>query len=140
MRILIDSSYLCALYNTSDSLHKKALCISSNLKNIDSTSVISDYIFLETMTVLSQRLGKYVSNKVGKSLLNSETFELIHIDSVCFTNTWKLFQILKDKDFSYVDCSNILLMKDMKINSIITLDKGFEKFKREYQWDFSIID
>ncbi len=133
-----DTSYICALYNSNDSQHKKAI----QLKNKISKTThpwISNYIFLETVTILSQKIGKKDSVDVGKLMFSSNKFNFLQITPKLNLKTWLLFQQIENKNISYVDCNTAILMKEEKISKLVTFDKDFEKIQKRLNYKFEII-
>lgn len=122
-RIFVDSNVFIALYNPTDSLHAEALNLGVIFDQQQLSLVISDYIFLEVVTVLAQRRGKIVANQVGDMLLSHPMIHSIHIDEMTRLETWRLFQKLSNKDTSFVDCSIAVIMGNEGIHDLLTFDK-----------------
>ncbi len=138
INVFIDTSYIIALYNSQDSQHQKALRLKKEIgQNLKLT--ISNYIFLETVTILSQQIGKKDANDIGKLMFSSNKFNFLHISPRIDLKSWHVFQQIKNKNISYVDCSNVILMKEEQIPKIITFDKDFEKLKKEANYNFEIL-
>jgi len=139
MKILIDSSYFCGLKNPKDGFHKNALYVAEVIEECKYEIVISNYIFLETITVLSQRLDKPEAVRFGKNLKSQPNITVCHFTPKLDLKTWQLFQQIENKNVSYVDCSNIILMKEEKISKLATFDKDFKKIKKQINFNFEII-
>jgi predicted nucleic acid-binding protein len=56
--VFVDSNYFIALFNVSDTLHAEASALAENMVNRDVRLYISNYVMLEVLTVLSQRVVK----------------------------------------------------------------------------------
>ena len=54
--VFVDSNFFCAFYNPKDALHAKALSLAEKLSLSKARLWISNYIFLEVVTIISQRL------------------------------------------------------------------------------------
>jgi predicted nucleic acid-binding protein len=134
----IDTSYICALYNPHDSLHKEALKLKRGIDQ-QINPFISNYIFLETVTVLSQRVGKQDANDIGNLMFSSNKFGFLQATPKIDVKTWQLFQKVSDKNISYVDCSNVVLMKEERIDKILTFDQDFEDLKKQANYNFEIL-
>lgn len=135
MDIFFDSNYYIGLVNELDSNYKKSVALSNRLKEESYKPVISNFIFLEVVTVVSQRVGRKSSIITGESLKNKA--EIINISDSLEEKTWELFKQIKDKDVSFIDCSTIIVMRDKKINKLVTFDQHFQKFSK--QFGFSIL-
>lgn len=133
-RVFIDSNYFVALFNPSDNLYPKALKIAKKIDKEGVLLVISNLIFLEIVTILSQKRGKRVAIETGEYLLSNPQITLIHIDEMLQRDSWNIFKEIKNKDVSFVDSSNIAVMKSEGINEILTFDIQFKKLQKNYRF------
>lgn len=132
--VFIDSSYLIALFNPADTLHIKAKKITETLYQSAYSHVISNFIFLEVVTVLSQRQGRKSAFEVGTSLLSTPHIEIIHIDTKLQHETWDIFHSVELKDVSFVDCSIIATMNAEGITTLLTFDMQFKKLQKNHRF------
>lgn len=135
MYIFFDSNYYIGLSNLADPLHQKVSKTAVLLKQSEYTPVISSLIFLEVVTVVSQRVDR--ENAVALGTLLKNRVEIIRIDESLEQKTWDSFKQIKQKDVSYVDCSTLVLLKAKKIKKLVTFDSQFKKFSK--QFGFSIV-
>ena len=134
-RVFVDTNYFVALFNPSDALHARAIKIGKEIDAARTRLVISNFIFLETVTVLAQRRGKDTAREAGKYLLDSGGVEIIHIDEVLQRSAWEIFQALRKKDMSFVDASIIAILKVEDMSCLITFDRAdFNKLARRYSF------
>ena len=56
---------------------------------------------------------------------SSSRLEVIFINEVIESETYKLLRRFQDKDFSYVDGTSFVLMKERKITEAFAYDKHF---------------
>lgn len=136
-RIFADSNYFVALYRAVDSLHEKALEIARNLQKQGATLVISNFIFSEVVTVLSQRESKEASLVIGDLLLTNTFIEVVHIDEILQEKTWEVFKKIEEKNVSFVDCSTVVLMRAENIPALLTFDtKDFRTLQKVSRFRF----
>ncbi len=135
MDIFFDSNYYIGLVNDQDSNYKKSIVLSNRLKNKFYKPVISNFVFLEVVTVVSQRVGRKTSITTGETLKNKA--KIVKINDELEQKTWELFKQIKDKDVSFVDSSTLVVLKEKKIKQLVTFDHQFEKFTK--QFGFTII-
>lgn len=136
-RVFIDSSFLVALFNERDALHKKATPIAKILKEKDYQIFISNFVFLETTTIVSQKLDRETAIFCGNLLLNSGEFKTIYIDEHLNNLSWDIFQEIKKKNMSFVDCSIIASMRFFNIKKLLTFDReDFTQLRRKYRFSF----
>lgn len=130
--LFIDTNYLCAYYNKLDSLHDKAKKISPSLKEFN--VIISNFILLESYTVISQRVSKKYALLFKKDMYNQKFYSIFWIDKMLEQETWDIFASIKDKNFSYVDASILAVIKKGGINQLLSFDKGFSQFQKEFKF------
>lgn len=136
-RVFVDSNYFVALFNPSDSLHKNALDVARRIDLQNISLVISNFVFLEIVTVLSQRRGRKVAVEVGEHLLTNPLIVIAHVDELLQRESWYIFQNIKNKDVSFVDSSIIAIMRSEEINTLLTFDtRDFRKLQKQYPLDF----
>ncbi len=134
-RVFVDSNYFIALFNPFDNLHLKARKITEELVREKIPLVISNFIFLETATILSQKRGKEIAIEVGNYFFSNLTIEIVHIDESLQESSWKIFQEIKNKNMSFVDCSNIAVIKAEGISKLLTFDiEDFKKLQKKYRF------
>lgn len=135
MYLFFDSNYYIGLSNLADPLHQKVSKTAIRLQQSEYTPIISNFIFLEVVTVVSQRVDRENATTLGNLLKN--TIEIVRIDKVLEEKTWDLFKKIKQKDVSFVDCSTLALLKEKRIEKLVTFDSQFKKFSK--QFGFSVI-
>jgi len=122
----VDTSYLIALENSVDQYHRTASRHWSELAKSSSHSfVTSSYVFVEVVTLLNNRRLHSKAVELGKNLLTSRLFNLVHVDEELFDEACALFQKHKDKKYSLTDCVSFQLMKRLAITEALTFDKHF---------------
>jgi predicted nucleic acid-binding protein len=134
-RIFVDSNYFIALFNFQDSLYRKARKTARSLDAKRPQLVISNFIFLEVTTVLSQKRGKSVALEAGRYLAKSSFIEIIHIDEFLHQQTWEIFQAIKYKDISFVDASTLAVLRVEGIAELLTFDiEDFKKLQKNFRF------
>lgn len=136
-RIFVDSNYFVALQNTEDSLHKKAIKATVRLAEENAKVVISNLVFLEVVTILSQRAGRKIANAFGSDLLSSPNIEVLHIGKSLQSDTWEIFKSISKKNISFIDCSILAAMRQQEIDSLLTFDRtDFSGLRDQYGFSF----
>jgi len=123
--ILLDSSLIVAYSNQVDQNHVKALEV---VRDIDGgkygTSVITDYIFDEVVTVMlvkTKSLRQVVD--LGERLLSASL--MFRIDEELFRSAWGIFKEQRGPRFSFTDCTSIAACRANGISTIGTFDEEF---------------
>lgn len=136
-RIFVDSNYFIAFFNPSDALHARAIKIGKELYAQDAALVISNFIFLEVVTVLAQRVGKESALRVGRHLLEDPKASIIHVDLSLHQAAWQIFQRVPGKDVGFVDCSILAVMHAEAIRSLLTFDvRDFRPLLKSFRLTF----
>ena len=123
--ILLDSSFIIALYNTRDGRHSDAGDLIKRIINKEFGDIfVSDYIFDEIATSLMRSIGHNDTTKICQALLDSSN--LVTINEQMFREAFELFKKQKITKLSFTDCTNIILMEEKGIRNIATFDNDFE--------------
>ena len=126
MTVILDSSFIIALYNESDVHHRKAMDLWPKIRTNENSYFISDHIFDEIVAVILRKAGKEKAKSIGQHLI--ESMNIINVDLPIFNETWKIFQ-QTELNLSFTDCTNIALLKLIDSNKILTFDKAFNNVK-----------
>lgn len=118
--MILDSSVWVALFSERDSQYHKALKIAPSFKSV----AITEYIVLETSTLLFAKAGKETAEKFFEYALNNKEVELLFSSQDMFYGTLQLFRKAKDKKLSFVDTSLLYLSSE---HEVITFDKELGK-------------
>ena len=90
----------------------------------------SDYVLDESFTRLitgqSFFSAKVFKNKV-RELENEKQLLVLWTDEVFFNKAWIYFEKFSEHMLSFTDATIYTFVKDLKIDEVLTLDKGFEK-------------
>jgi len=131
--VFVDSNFFCALYNPNDTLHLKANSVADKLSKLSARICISNYIFLEVVTIVSQRVSKAKGVATGEKLANPKYITSIHVDDKLLSGTWSIYKNLKNKDVSFVDVSIITTMLSENIKVLVTFDSKLAKLAESYK-------
>lgn len=131
--LVFDSNVFVALFSPQDGLHEQA----SNFAELIATRtvVISNLIFAEIVTVLSQKHGRDIAQEVGQYILNTSLINIVYFDTRSHQAAWDIFQSIDHKNISFVDCSTIALMQAEGITTLLTFDTtDFKKLQKQFHF------
>lgn len=125
--ILLDSSLIIAYSNKVDQNHNKALKIVEDIvKEKYGTPAITDYIFDETITVMTIKTKDLTRiAESGDRLLEANV--LLRIDEQTFQQAWKIFKDQQKPHLSFTDCTTIAACKTNGIPNLATFDEDFRR-------------
>jgi len=130
LRLFIDSGPLIAKYNKKDPYYQQVKSIFDQIqvKQIDITRIYtSNLVIGETLThVLYATHNLEYCQKILNLVVQSRYIETIYVDREIDAESRKMFLKYYDQGLSYVDCSNISIIKDYKIDAIFTIDAIFK--------------
>jgi len=115
--MVLDSNVWIALYNESDSQHQRALRLSASFSNV----AISEYVLLETCTLLLTKAGPAAAEKFLAYSLDSADVTILYSSPDFFHETAHFFRRLKNKKLSFVDVSLLMLSESHKV---VTFDRA----------------
>lgn len=121
--VILDSSYLIALLSAEDSLHDKAVVLTTALD--DGKQYIPYGVFQEITTVLCCKKNSHAAIVVGNYLLSNESsIVLLDDNRILRDQAWERFQNLPPHSFSFTD---VLLIKLSSYFNcpLVTFDKEF---------------
>lgn len=127
--VILDTSFLFALFVKEDDFHKKALVLAQQQEA--QLLACSFLVFQELMTLLMSKVGSVAANKIGQDLLDpSSPIQFLKIDEEFFADSWSLFRQLGQHRFSFVDISLLVLAKNIEAE-VLTFDRDLEEKLRQ---------
>jgi len=126
MKVLIDSDALFALYVANDFHHKSAKQILDKFLKEGAELFVTNLVLQETATVISYRLGHNQSLNFLKRFLQIN-IQQIFIGKNLNTKSWSVFKKQSKKGTSFVDCANLAVTVELKINKIFSFDQFYQK-------------
>ncbi len=130
-KVFLDTSFLTSLFIGVDTNHLKAVRIWDQFAQAKPDLYVSNYIMLEFYTILSQRVGKTKLLEINKGF-TTDKINHLHITKELHDNTVRDFQILSNKNISFVDLSSFIVCNWYKINTIVSLDKHFVQLSKKH--------
>lgn len=126
-RIFIDTSALIALGNKRDSFHISAIKIHNKLKQQNVKFVTTSGVLLEFGNAFSRISLKPTAISLIEAIKISKKWTYITLDDLIFDQAFTLYKQMQDKEWGMVDCTSIIIAKQMKITEIFSTDHHFEQ-------------
>ena len=126
-RALIDTSAIYAIADRADKYHAFAQSFAARWLKAGGDFVLLDWIFIETMTLIKRSLGGQAALHVGRELRRNPTYHWIPTSPDEEREVWAAFQKYDDKDWSYADCSLLVMSRRLKIPQVFSFDSHFRQ-------------
>ncbi len=128
--IFVDTSGWFALLSTQDRYHPQA---KEYLKQSSSPLVTTNYIIAETVNLLMSREYHALAVTFLEKIEQSPQVSVHHISPSQHQETVIFFKQHSDKEFSFIDCSSFVVMKNLSCHKALAFDHHF------YQAGFQVI-
>jgi uncharacterized protein len=123
--IFVDSSAWFAVFSLRDANHPVAMSI---IRSIHEPLITSDYIVDETLTLLRARGENHRALVFGKRVVEGGWAKIVKIDDTDFAAAWTIFRNYHDKEWSFTDCTSLVVIKQLGIAQAFAFDEHFRQF------------
>ena len=128
-KLLIDSSFIIALFRRNDGLHQKAI---KNKDILNNDCYITDGILTEVMTIIGQKTKDIALVRIVYNYLK-DNFTIIHESEINMynDNVFAVFEKYNQNSFKvgFIDCSQVIIYNNYNLDYILSLDNGFRLFE-----------
>jgi len=87
----------------------------------------SDFIFAETMSLTTKRLGKRIAVGFGQGIRDSSRFRIEEPSPEVREHAWSVFTSQLDKDYDLIDCISFALMEAFGLEVAFGFDRHFRQ-------------
>ncbi len=129
LEIFVDTSGWGNLVDKSQPYHQLMVQLYREAKQQKRRLITSNYVITEVVALLTSplRIPRPKIISFVNSLKQSPYVEIIHIDQDKDNDAWILLASREDKEWSLVDCSSFIIMKERGILEAFTNDIHFEQ-------------
>ena len=128
-KLLIDSSFIIALFRRNDGLHQKAI---KNKDILNNDCYITDGILAEVMTIIGQKTKDIALVRIVNNYLK-DNFTIIHESEINMynDNVFAVFEKYNQNSFKvgFIDCSQVIIYNNYNLDYVLSLDNGFRLFE-----------
>ena len=89
--------------------------------------VTTDYVVDETLTTIRFRLGLDAAEAWWRQIEGSTRLRIESVGEARRERARSLFFRYRDKDVSFTDCCSFVVMRDLRIRRVLTLDHHFRQ-------------
>lgn len=116
--IIVDSSFLVALYITDDSQHEMAEKIAKQMMDVEKTIIMHPYVIQEVATILTYRMGMILTKRFLDDLFASASVRIPQVNAPQEADFFKRV----NKRMSFTDITLVHLAKQMGV-PILSFDR-----------------
>ena len=120
-----DTSGFFALLNSDDAAHGRALQFLEKSQTEKRRGVTSSWVIGETCTLLVARKRAHLVPGFLDRIQPSHALRCIHPDQTHFARAANFLRKHLDQGYSFVDCSSLVLMQELRLRTVLTTDRHF---------------
>lgn len=124
-RMFVDTAGWMALADAKDPLHASSLTARDQWLETGGLLVISNYIIDETLTLIRMRLDLDAAKRWWSQVSDSPRCRTEWVTPDRMERALHWFFSWKDQSFSFTDCTSFVLMKELRIQKVLTADHHF---------------
>ena len=128
-KILLDSSFLVAIFRKNDSLHKRAI---ENRDVLENDCYISNGLISEVITILAQKTKDIALVRLAYNYMK-DNFTIIDESDINMynDNVFTIFEKYNKDKFrlGFIDCSQGVIYDYYDLDYVVSFDGEFELFK-----------
>ncbi len=131
VNIFVDADAFVASIKADDPNHTRAKLLFDKLKNYPVQFLTSNFVFSETVTVLSQRVSKAVAIAYIDTMIAPDSpFIIRRVVEALEEVAIEIFKQQTSKNTSFVDCSNMAFLREKTMlhpGAIFSFDEVYRK-------------
>lgn len=129
-KIFVDTDAFVALAVKNDANHEKAFPLLTLLRKKRVLFFTSNYVFAESITVISQRESHAAAVTFIENMqLSASPFQIKRADEALEEEALLRFKAQTSKNTSFVDCTNMVFMQQLHLNAIFSFDQVYRTNK-----------
>ena len=128
MKILLDSSFIIAIFRKNDPLHQRAI---KNKEILDNDCYISNGIVSEVITILGQKTKDIALVRLAYNYMK-DNFTIINESDINMysDNVFAIFEKYNKNKFKlgFIDCSEVVIYEYYNLDYVASFDEEFKLF------------
>ena len=127
-KIFIDADAFVALAREDDANHERAVSSLQHLIKQSVAFITSHYVFAESVTVISMRMGHAAAVRFIDAMRSDESDYLVRRATDTIDETAiQIFKAQTSKNTSFVDCTNMAFLKQFHMDAVFSFDGVYKK-------------
>ena len=123
--LFVDTAGWMACADAADPAHDEARKARDAALEQGSVLVTTDYVTDETLTLIRMRLGLPAAEAWWRQVEGSSRVRWEWVDVVRAEKARHAFFRHADKDYSFTDCTSLVVMHELKLKQVLTTDGHF---------------
>ena len=133
--VFADTAGWMACADAADPAHKRACASRDAALERGEVLVATDYVLDETLTLIRMRLGLAAAKAWWDRIEGSSRLRWEWIGVNRAEKARGVFFRQRDKDYSFTDCTSLVVMQELKLKRVLTTDRHFRQMGFEVVHD-----
>jgi uncharacterized protein len=125
--VVVDTGGWMACADRADAAHAASTAARDSTLEAGRILITTDFVVDETLTLIRLRLGLAAADTWWQQIDGSARLRWERVDNDRFERARNLFFRYRDKDLSFTDCASIAVMRELKLETVITTDGHFQQ-------------
>lgn len=124
--IFVDTGAWIARFSQRDQYHAQATGTWAKLRSTGAQIITSDSVFVESIALLTRRIGPRAAVEAGRFLQNWRALTIIRASPEDESTALHLLEKFSDQSVGFVDCLSFALMRRHRISTAFSFDRHFQ--------------
>ncbi|HZH89310.1 MAG TPA: PIN domain-containing protein [Pyrinomonadaceae bacterium] len=122
--VFVDTSFVIALVNHKDQFHAQAAAMADLYDGRE--LVTTEAVLLEIGNGLARNF-KAEAIEIIENFISADEVRIVPLDAELFQKSLILYKSHQDKAWGLVDCSSFIVMRELGIVDVLTVDHDFKQ-------------